>query len=59
MAKCKLYIRAGTEDTYIGEFANREAAEKYVTLVKTEIHQKYGYKVKAEPVYVEQGKPKK
>ena len=59
MSKCKLYIKAGADNTYIGEFPSRKAAEKYHNLIKTDIQQRYGYKVKAEPVYVEQGKPKK
>ena len=56
MSKCKLYIRAGTGDTYIGEFPSREAAEKHYNLVKTEVQKRYGYSVQAKPVYVETGK---
>ena len=56
MAKCKLYIRAGAADTYIGEFSSREKAEVHYNLIKGEIKQKYGYTVQAEPVYVETGK---
>ena len=56
MGKCKLYLRAGKQDTYIGEYPSREAAEKHYNLIKGEIKQRYGYTVQAEPVYVETGK---
>ena len=58
MGKCKLYLRAGKQDTYIGEYPSREAAEKHYNLIKGEIKQRYGYMVQAQPVYVEQGKGK-
>lgn len=56
MAKCKLYLRVGANDAYIGDFPSKEAAEKYYKLIKSDIHKLYGYKVKAQPIYVQQGK---
>lgn len=59
MPKCKLYIRAGANDAYIGEYPSKEAAEKYYKLIKSDIQKLYGYTVKAQPIYIQQGKAKK
>lgn len=56
MSKCKLYLRAGQNDNYIGTFPSRAKAEEYYNQVKHEIRKKYGYDGQAQPVYVESGK---
>lgn len=56
MGKCKLYLRNGTDDFYIGEFKSREKAEEYYNLCKNQIKEICGYDTQAEPVYVETGK---
>ena len=58
MGKCKLYLNSATGHIYIGEFASREAAERYYNAIKGQVKEKYGYSVKTQPVYVEQGKGK-
>lgn len=51
---CKLYIKAGSIDFYLGSFPNREKAEGHYRLIRAKVEDEYG--TDAKPVYVETGK---
>ena len=51
---CKLYVKAGKVDFYLGSFPNQEKAESHYRLIKAKIETEYG--TGAKPVYVETGK---
>lgn len=48
---CKLYIRNGSLDTYLGTFKNQEKAEAHYQLVRSKIETELGSG--ATPIYVE------
>lgn len=58
MGKCKLYIRTGVNDFYVGEFKNRKAAEKNWVNQQGLYQQIYPSVIPMRPIYVEQGKEK-
>lgn len=51
---CKLYIRAGGRDWFMGEYPNRKRAEMVWGLSKEKLRNEMGSDV--QPIYVETGK---
>ena len=56
MGKCKLYIRSGGLDWFIGNFPNQEKAEAFYNAAIAMIETKYG--TNPQPIYVETKKGK-
>ncbi|MBQ3504854.1 MAG: hypothetical protein IJA75_09155, partial [Oscillospiraceae bacterium] len=54
---CKLYVRYGQRDMYLGEFKDEERAGKHFQLIKAKLESELGTDIK--PVYVKQGKGKR
>ena len=53
---CKLYVRYGQRDMYLGEFKDEERAGKHFRLIRAKLESELGTDIK--PVYVKQGKGK-
>lgn len=51
---CKLYVRSGNFDLYLGQFKNQEKAAAHFQLVKAKLESEIGTGL--IPVYVESGK---
>lgn len=54
MAACKLYIRFGGLDTYLGCFRNKEKVEEHYRIIRPKLETQYGTGV--VPIYVESRK---
>lgn len=54
---CKLYVRSGSFDTYLGQFKNQEKAKEHYQLVRVKVESELGTGI--QPIYVEQGKGKR